>query len=182
MSNKIKNLLTYWLVNLCNDILALTQPDWPPHQLRRDVFCAFIANVKISAKQTHTSTLFDAVMLWQPAGFTRTLIIMIISLLGRNDILLSRWKTPASPAYFKPSVFTPFTHTHCIVRARSRQQRQHLKCIFSSTQRRKRRKRRLLIETYLACRISLLQPRKLRWMTGTPVGTPPPVGSRYCSL
>lgn len=78
-------------------------------------FSAFITNVKISAKQTHTSTLFDAVMLWQPAGFTRTLISMIISLLGRNDILLSRWKTPASPAYFKPQRLHPlYAHTlHC---------------------------------------------------------------------
>lgn len=50
MSNKIKNLVTYWPVNLCNDILALTQPDWPPHQLRRDVFPAFITNVKNQRK------------------------------------------------------------------------------------------------------------------------------------
>lgn len=75
-----------------------------------------------------------------------------------DDILLSRWKTPVSAAYFKPSVQPLSAHvfdTKVDIWSA---------IFFFSPQ-----KRRMLIETYFTLwDISSL--RKSRWMTGTPVG------------
>lgn len=136
-------------------VKVLLNSEWPP----RGCFSHFIANVKSpNSKLLFPPTLMPCYDNLQAS--LAHLISMIISPLWDNDTLLSRWKTPASPAYFKT------------------RPGRHLKCIFSSEAGKK--ERRLLIETYLACRMSP-NPRKWRWITEDSHHSPlkPPVGSRY---
>lgn len=94
---------------------------------------------------------------------------------GDNDIFLSRWKTPAGPAYFKPSV-RPLSargfHSEADIWSAY-----FLFFLLPKTH----QKRRMLIETYFGCGASLPRANEGDWL-GLPWGPPSgPVIAPWCA-
>lgn len=83
---------------------------------------------------------------------------LITILPADDDILFSRWKTPVSAAYFKPSVQQLSAHVF-VHRGR------HLKCVFFFSS-----PKEANVNWNLLTLWDISSLRKSRWMTGTPVG------------